>query len=78
MCDEPVRHRLRSNFFGTQYIIAGTFGTQYVIYNTYVTYNIVFGTSTIMIPTGDQDPMVHLTQSFWMAVAPPILVANHI
>ena len=36
------------------------------------------GTRTILIPTGDQDPTVHLTQFFWMAVAPPILVANQI
>ena len=35
-------------------------------------------TSAILVPTGDQDPTVHLTQSFWMAVAPPILVANQI
>ena len=33
-------------------------------------------TSTILVPTGDQYTTVHLTQSFWMAVAPPILVAN--
>ena len=32
----------------------------------------------ILVPTGDQDPTVHFTQSFWMAVAPPILVANQI
>ena len=35
-------------------------------------------TSTILVPTGPQDPTVHLTQSFWMAVAPPIFVANNI
>ena len=34
--------------------------------------------STVLVPTGDQDPTIHLTQSFWMAVAPPILVANNI
>ena len=36
------------------------------------------GTSTILVPTGDQDPTVHLTQSLLMAVAPPILEANQI
>ena len=35
-------------------------------------------TSTIMVPTGDQDPTFHLNQSFWMTVAPLILVANQI
>ena len=35
-------------------------------------------TSTILVPAGDQDPTVNLTHSFWMAVDPPILVANHI
>ena len=35
-------------------------------------------TSTILIPTYPQDPTVHLTQSIWMAVAPPIFVANNI
>ena len=35
-------------------------------------------TSTILVPTGDQDPTVNLTQSFWMAVDPPISVTNHI
>ena len=40
--------------------------------------NLITCTSTILFPTGDQYPTVYLTQSFWMAVAPPILVANHI
>ena len=35
-------------------------------------------TSTILVPTGDQDLTVHFTQIVWMAVAPPILVANQI
>ena len=35
-------------------------------------------TSKILVPTVDQVPTVHLTQSFWMAVAPPMLVANQI
>ena len=35
-------------------------------------------TSTILVSTGDQDPTVHLTQSFWVVVALPILVANQI
>ena len=39
---------------------------------------VKWSTSTILIPAVDQDPTVHLTQSFWMAVAPPILVANQI
>ena len=34
--------------------------------------------STILVPAGDQDPTVHLTQSVLMAVAPPILLANQI
>ena len=34
-------------------------------------------TSTILIDTGNQDPTVHLTQIFWIAVAPPIFVANN-
>ena len=33
-------------------------------------------TSTTLVTTGPQDPTVHLTQSVWMAVAPPIFVAN--
>ena len=43
-----------------------------------LSHNLYSGTSTILVPTGDQDPTVHLTQSFWMVVAPPILVANQI
>ena len=33
-------------------------------------------TSTTLVTTGPQDPTVHLTQSVWMAVAPPIFVAS--
>ena len=33
-------------------------------------------TSTILIATGRQDPTVHLTQYFFIAVAPPIFLAN--
>ena len=32
-------------------------------------------TSRILLAAGPQDPTVHLTESFWMAVAPPICVA---
>ena len=35
-------------------------------------------TSTILVPTGDQYPAIHLTQSFWMAMASPILVVHQI
>ena len=33
-------------------------------------------TSTILVATGPQDPTAHFTKSLWMAVAPPIFVAN--
>ena len=33
--------------------------------------------STILFAKGPQDTTVHLTQSFWMVVAPPILVVNN-
>ena len=36
-----------------------------------------YRTSRILIATGPQDPTANLTQSFWMAVAPPIFVANN-
>ena len=43
-------------------------------------YFILFylGTSTILVPTGDQDPTVHLNQIFWMDLDAPIFVANQI
>ena len=41
VCDEPVRHTLRYNRFGTQYILAGTFGTQYIL-------AVMFGTQYIL------------------------------
>ena len=34
-------------------------------------------TNTILVATGTQYPMVHLNQSFWMSVAPPIVLANN-
>ena len=34
------------------------------------------GTSTILVAMGPQDPTVHVTQGVWMAVAPPLFVAN--
>ena len=37
-----------------------------------------YSTSTILVPTVPQDTTVHLTQSFWMAVDPPVFVANNI
>ena len=39
-------------------------------------FSFVWSTITILVPTGDQDPTVRLTKSFWMAVDPPILVAK--
>ena len=38
VCDEAVRHRLRSNQFGTQYVPAFTFGAQYIPSCTHGTY----------------------------------------
>ena len=32
--------------------------------------------STILVATGPQDPTVYLTQSVWLAVVPPISIAN--
>ena len=43
-----------------------------------VPYHKVYYTSTILVPTGDQYPTVHLTQISWIAVAPKMLVANQI
>ena len=39
-------------------------------------FSFVWSTSTKLVPTGDQDPTIHLTKSFWIAVDPPILVAK--
>ena len=36
----------------------------------------VAGASCILVVTGPQDPMNHLTQFVWMAVSPPIFAAN--
>ena len=47
-------------------------------YRAMVSSTLERSTSTILLPTGDQYPMVHLTQSFWMTVDPPILVADQI
>ena len=33
-------------------------------------------TITILVPIRDQDPTVHFTKLFWMAMDPPFLVAN--
>ena len=34
-------------------------------------------TSPILVSTGPNDPTVHLTQCFWMAVVLPMFVANN-
>ena len=38
---------------------------------------LVISTSIILIVIGPQDPTVHFTQSFWMAIALPIFAANN-